>query len=591
AFIPVSTQTPQPPEADLNPVDGGALAVAGLYPAQDSVLVGAVGSLVALSVRAIGLGGVPLADTLVLFRVVEGNGILETEEAETNDEGMAQANLRLPNRPGNVMVHAQVSGSDTLGTVFTVTTEVGIPQRVVSIVGDGQRAPTGGTLPEALGVRVLDEFGNSVPGAEVRFQVLQGGGRVLPGATPTDEEGRAFARWTLGGEGGAQLVAAVVPGADDALLTFQATAVAPVRPQPEPQPPTSQADPPPGTPRTGPVTVLSKTFAVGGSQVCHLVDGTAVCRGANDRGQGGDRTLTGLVGLAVGISHGCGLDVTGGAWCWGANESGQLGDGSTMDRRPAAAVDTNARFSILAGGLSHTCGLGAGGQAVCWGRNVNGQLGDNSRNDHSRPAIVAGGQSFQDLIAGWNHTCGIAPGGRAFCWGSNSAGQIGDGSQVDRLAPTRVDGSFQALAAGATHTCGISGAEVLCWGDNAFGQLGDGTTEDRSSPVSVSGLPGTPMMLAAGAVHTCAVLTDRSAYCWGQNVHGQLGDGTTENRSSPTAVSGEREFVALFAGGGLTCGFGRNGSEYCWGLNQSGQLGDGSRTNRSAPVRIGGTRP
>ncbi|MCJ7630516.1 MAG: serine/threonine protein kinase, partial [Longimicrobiales bacterium] len=166
AFIPVSTQTPQPPEADLNPVDGGAPAVAGLYPAQDSVRVGAVGSLVALSVRAIGLGGAPLADALVLFRVVEGNGILETEETETNDEGIAQANLRLPNRPGNVIVSAQISGSDTLGTIFAVTTEVGIPQRVVSIVGDGQRAPTGGTLPEALGVRVLDEFGNSVPGAE-----------------------------------------------------------------------------------------------------------------------------------------------------------------------------------------------------------------------------------------------------------------------------------------------------------------------------------------------------------------------------------------------------------------------------------------
>jgi len=99
------------------------------------------------------------------------------------------------------------------------------------------------------------------------------------------------------------------------------------------------------------------------------------------------------------------------------------------------------------------------------------------------------------------------------------------------------------------------------------------------------------MVLAAGAVHTCAVLTDRTAYCWGQNLHGQLGDGTTQNRSSPAAVSGGVEFVALFAGGGLTCGFGRDGSEYCWGLNQSGQLGDGSRTNRASPVLVGGNEP
>ncbi|MFH1764552.1 MAG: hypothetical protein ABIF09_10210, partial [Gemmatimonadota bacterium] len=121
AFIPVSTQTPQPTEASLNPMDGGAPAVAGLYPAQDSVLVGAVGSLVTLSVRALGPGGAPLTDTLVLFRVVEGNGILETEEAETDDEGVAQANLRLPNRPGEVIVRAQLSASDTVGTVFAVT--------------------------------------------------------------------------------------------------------------------------------------------------------------------------------------------------------------------------------------------------------------------------------------------------------------------------------------------------------------------------------------------------------------------------------------------------------------------------------------
>jgi len=590
AFVPISTPPSLPSDATSTPVDEGATGVAGLLPAQDSVLEGTVGSLVPLNVRALGVGGAPMVDTLVLFRVVEGDGILETEEAGTDEEGLAQVNLQLPNRPGEVIVLAQIAGSDTLETRFEVTAQTGSPRRVVSILGDGQRADPGETLPEVVGVRVLDQFGNSVPDVEVRFQVLQGGGRILPGVTPTDEVGRAFARWTLGSAAGTQLVAAVVPGADDALLTFQATAVAPARPEPVPEPPPSRVDPP-GTPRVGPVTVVAKTFAVGGSQVCHLVDGTAVCRGANDRGQGGDRSLNGLVGLAMGISHVCGLDVSGGAWCWGANESGQLGDGSTTDRRPAAAVDTHARFSILAGGLSHTCGLGAGGQAICWGRNVNGQLGNNSRDDHFRPEVVSGNHSFQDLIAGWNHACGIAPGGGAFCWGSNSAGQLGDGSLVDHLTPTRVSGSFQAVAAGAAHTCGISGAEVLCWGDNDFGQLGDGTTEDQSSPVSVSGLPGTPMVLAVGAVHTCVVLTDRSAYCWGQNLHGQLGDGTTSNRSSPVAVSGGVEFVALFAGGGLTCGFGRDGSEYCWGLNQSGQLGDGSRTNRSNPVRTRGNQP
>jgi alpha-tubulin suppressor-like RCC1 family protein len=87
-------------------------------------------------------------------------------------------------------------------------------------------------------------------------------------------------------------------------------------------------------------------------------------------------------------------------------------------------------------------------------------------------------------------------------------------------------------------------------------------------------------------VHSCALLTDGSAYCWGQNLHGQLGDGTTQNRSSPTRVAGDIRFRSLYAGGALTCGTATSGEEYCWGLNQAGQLGDGSRESRSAPTAV-----
>jgi alpha-tubulin suppressor-like RCC1 family protein len=145
----------------------------------------------------------------------------------------------------------------------------------------------------------------------------------------------------------------------------------------------------------------------------------------------------------------------------------------------------------------------------------------------------------------------------------------------------------RVLVAGSAHTCALTGVgRVLCWGDNSFGQLGDGTTEARVEPTPVVGLPSAPVGLAAGAVHTCALLADGTALCWGQNLHGQLGDGSTENRSRPTPVVGGLTFSALEAGGGVTCGVTAGGVQYCWGLNQSGQLGDGSRTNRSAPVRV-----
>jgi alpha-tubulin suppressor-like RCC1 family protein len=252
-------------------------------------------------------------------------------------------------------------------------------------------------------------------------------------------------------------------------------------------------------------------------------------------------------------------------------------------------VSSESTFSVLGAGLSHTCALDGSGAPYCWGRNLNGQLGNGSRTDRSRATPASGGLSFETLVSGWNHSCGLTSNGRAYCWGLNGDGQIGDGTRVDRLVPTPISGTFQDLDAGAAHTCGISRASVLCWGDNGFGQVGEGAdAAGQTVPVPVTGLPSSPTSLALGAVHSCALLDDGSAYCWGQNLHGQLGNGTTDNSSTPRQVAGDLLFVRLYAGGGMTCGFQDDGSQYCWGMNQGGQLGDGSRTNRTTPIRVSG---
>jgi alpha-tubulin suppressor-like RCC1 family protein len=116
--------------------------------------------------------------------------------------------------------------------------------------------------------------------------------------------------------------------------------------------------------------------------------------------------------------------------------------------------------------------------------------------------------------------------------------------------------------------------------------LGDGSTEGRPQAVAVQGLSTPARQVVAGAVHSCALLTDGSAYCWGQNLHGQLGDGTTTNRSTAVAVQGGIQFRSLHAGGALTCGFTAAGAEHCWGFNQNGQLGDGTRENRPVPTEV-----
>lgn len=97
---------------------------------------------------------------------------------------------------------------------------------------------------------------------------------------------------------------------------------------------------------------------------------------------------------------------------------------------------------------------------------------------------------------------------------------------------------FDTVNAGWFHTCGVTLARrAFCWGFNVEGQLGDGTTTDRSRPVSVGG--GLRLALVrGGALHSCGVASDGRAFCWGDNDGGQLGDGTQTRRLLPVPVAG-----------------------------------------------------
>jgi len=146
--------------------------------------------------------------------------------------------------------------------------------------------------------------------------------------------------------------------------------------------------------------------------------------------------------------------------------------------------------------------------------------------------------------------------------------------------------TFAAVSAGDYHTCGVTTAgTAYCWGDNTHGELGDGTGTDRTSPVAVEG-GLTFASVSAGLAHTCGVTTGGAAYCWGYNADGQLGDGTGTDRTSPVAVLGGLTFAAVSAGGYHTCGVTTAGTAYCWG---SGLLGDGTiriTNGQTSPVAV-----
>ncbi|REE96682.1 S8 family serine peptidase [Thermomonospora umbrina] len=198
------------------------------------------------------------------------------------------------------------------------------------------------------------------------------------------------------------------------------------------------------------------------------------------------------------------------------------------------------------------------------------------------------------VTAGSNHTIAVRPDGSVRAWGANAHGQLGNGSTADSTSPvpvsalTGVRRAPGTVAGGDTHSLAVRGdGTVWAWGGNDRGQLGDGTTTDRSTPVQVSGLTGV-RAVAAGFDFSLALKQDGTVWAWGANGSGQLGDGTTTNRSTPVQVGGLSGATSVSAGLSFSLAVKSDGTARAWGDNGSGQLGDGTTIDRTSPVAVSG---
>jgi len=380
------------------------------------------------------------------------------------------------------------------------------------------------------------------------------------------------------------------------------------------------------------------SISTGSDSSCSVLDnGVVKCWGNNNQGQIGDGTTvdrntptaTSSLGsgrtaktVSIGYLHTCAILDDASLSCWGDNAIGQLGTGDTTDRTTPTAIsigsgqhmdlperdidgdgtlnifDTHMKsYAITDAGASHTCAILDDDSLYCWGRNSEGQLGDGTNTQRSAPVAVSlpSGRTAISVSAGNGlHTCAILDDASAYCWGYNNKGQLGDGTTTSSSTPVAVSlpsgRTASSVTAGYQHTCAfLDNASLYCWGDNTYGRLGDGTTTDSSTPVAVS-LPSgrTATSVSAANYHTCAVLDDASAYCWGWNPQGQLGDGTTTDSSTPVTVSlpSGRTAVSVSARGWHSCAVLDDASVYCWGRNSDGQLGDGTTTDSSTPVTV-----
>jgi len=376
-----------------------------------------------------------------------------------------------------------------------------------------------------------------------------------------------------------------------------------------------------------------RAIAAGGNTSFALLsDGTVWTWGNNEYGQLGDGTLTNrtspvrVSGLtdAVVISGRLAVKRDGTVWQWG--EHLDPSTGAPIINKEPVQVSGLTEIVAAAGGSAHSLALRSDGTVWAWGLNSLGELGVGMPSAPSPPVgapstPLASGEPFPPMtlpgratpvqVSGLTDMAAVATGswhslalkrdGTVWSWGENGDGLLGDGLTLnlngvtispDRWAPAQVGGlsDVVAVAPGYGHNLALKAdGTVWAWGFNGHGQLGDGTTETRTTPVKISGLAGV-IKIAAGDAHSMAVKRDGTVWVWGSNATGQLGDGTTADRLSPVqaALTG----TAAVAGGQFhSLALKDDGTVWAWGRDEYGQLGEGTQLpqlSRLGPLQVGG---
>lgn len=353
-----------------------------------------------------------------------------------------------------------------------------------------------------------------------------------------------------------------------------------------------------GVATTVPVAVVTRyrTVAVGGDRTVALAeDSTAYTWGDTAKAlPGGD-----LFAIAsAGWNLACALTAAGAASCWG--EFVPIGNGQDRSDVPVR-VAPGTIFRSLSVGMQFACAVSAAGEVWCWGMSYQGVTGPDGAYATPYPVRVPfpDGVVLREVSAGGSHACALSTTGMAWCWGYARYGQLGvDPGTLGcarrcSLTPVAVTGglSFASISAGTSHTCGITtSGSAYCWGDNFEGELGDTLTSPCSyygTPCSWAPVPvraETPLVsLTAGSSYTCGLTAARTAYCWGSNARGVFGNGTTEWSSIPVPAALGVTWESLSAGSDRTCGRSTDGIVFCWGR---APLGSGPNHGSLVPERV-----
>jgi len=313
----------------------------------------------------------------------------------------------------------------------------------------------------------------------------------------------------------------------------------------------------------------TRQIGLGEGHTCALlVDRTVQCWGLNEAGQLGIGTLEGkrdrpslvpglaaVEQLALGTSHTCARIADGSVECWGLS----------LQNSPS-----------LIRGLSNVIRIAVDDQSLGTGILLTALLDDGTLR-----RVRVDADSTVPVIEdpGYRNVAGIGSQGKYLIMRSGEVRLATDGLPVSGF-PSDV----MAIVEDDSHSCALTArGSVLCWGLNPSGQLGDGTTDDRVQPAQVLGLPAVDQ-ISVGPHHSCARSSDGNGYCWGA-VWDASQDGSSEYHG-PHRIPGFSSVKQLAAGKYHTCGVEDDGRTACFGLNYLGQLGLGTTLQRSAPTRV-----
>ncbi len=237
----------------------------------------------------------------------------------------------------------------------------------------------------------------------------------------------------------------------------------------------------------------------------------------------------------------------------------------------------------------HTLVLHSDGTVSGWGNNRSGELGDGTTVDRTIPTTVQGLKGVTAIAVGSSFSLAQRNDGSVWEWGKELGFDHSDAAAARQLVvPILVGGlsGVKSISAKWRYAMVLrEDGSVWAWGGNEHGQLGDGTTDDRRVPVRVRGLSSVAAVAAEG--YSSLALRNGVVWAWGDNKSGQLGDGTLTSRQVPVRVSALDDVTAI-AGSGHSLALRRDGTVWAWGANSGGQLGNDRLSDSPIPTQVSG---